>query len=407
MRILVVSNLYPHPFVGGYELGCRDIVERLYDHEVTVLTSTYGRRRRRREDYVLRWLTADLDWRDANAPAYLAKLLYKEHRNRLAFHRAVVISKPELVYFWNMRYVSAALLAYAQRSGLPLCAFISDDWLATLDRTDSWLHWCYGVPRETWKALPKRLLSAAFKRARATSELKHLCLRHAQFASNYLKVEALEAARCLPDACVIHWGVDLSRYPFAPVQPQESRKLLFVGQIAPHKGVHTAIEAVKVLIERYSHPNVELTIAGGTSNSTYHRNIAELANSLGISNRVHFQEQLPRELVGQLYRTHEVLLFPSLWQEPFSIVLLEGMASGTAVVTTSTGGTREIVEPDKNALVFAAGNACDCAAQVNRLLRDPALANRLREHARAKVEASHQLESMVAKIDHALRQTLG
>lgn len=407
MRILVVSNFYPPPFVGGYELGCRDIVERLYDHEVTVLTSTYGRRRRKREDHVLRWLTADLEWRNTSAPAYLLRLLYKERRNRQAFHRAVSISKPDLVYFWNMRYVSATLLAYAQRSGLPLCAFISDDWLATLDRTDAWLRWCYGVPRETWKALPKSRLTTVFKRARATSALKHLCLRHAQFASNYLKGEALEAGRCLADASVIHWGVDLSRFPFAPVQPHEIRKLLFVGQVAPHKGVHTAIEAVKVLIERYNHANVELTIAGGTSNPTYYRNIAELADSLGISNRVHFQEQLPRELVGQLYRAHEVLLFPSLWQEPFSIVLLEGMASGTAVVATSTGGTREIVEPDENALVFAAGNACDCAAQVDRLLRDPALANRLRELARAKVEASHQLEPMVAKIDHALRQTLG
>src|SRR3990170_2613371 len=116
---------------------------------------------------------------------------------------------------------------------------------------------CDGSP-PTLNALPKSRLTTVFKRAPATSALKHLCLRHAQFASNYLKGEALEAGRCLADASVIHWGVDLSRFPFAPVQPHEIRKLLFVGQVAPHKGVHTAIEAVKVLIERYNHANVEL-----------------------------------------------------------------------------------------------------------------------------------------------------
>ena len=44
MRILVVSNLYPPHIIGGYELGCRDIVEALKrrGHELLVLTSDYG-----------------------------------------------------------------------------------------------------------------------------------------------------------------------------------------------------------------------------------------------------------------------------------------------------------------------------------------------------------------------------
>ena len=43
MKILVVSNLYPPQHVGGYELGCRDVVEKLRarGHDVRVLTSTF------------------------------------------------------------------------------------------------------------------------------------------------------------------------------------------------------------------------------------------------------------------------------------------------------------------------------------------------------------------------------
>jgi glycogen synthase len=50
MRVLVLSNFYPPHFIGGYELGCRDVVEGLKarGHDVRVLTSTYksaGRRK--------------------------------------------------------------------------------------------------------------------------------------------------------------------------------------------------------------------------------------------------------------------------------------------------------------------------------------------------------------------------
>ena len=62
MRILIVSNLYPPHHIGGYELGCRDVVEGLKarGHEVKVLTSTYGVGKRKCDGDVHRWLETDL-----------------------------------------------------------------------------------------------------------------------------------------------------------------------------------------------------------------------------------------------------------------------------------------------------------------------------------------------------------
>jgi glycosyltransferase involved in cell wall biosynthesis len=53
------------------------------------------------------------------------------------------------------------------------------------------------------------------------------------------------------------------------------------------------------------------------------------------------------------------------------------MAAGCAVVGTATGGSAEILERDRNALVYRPGDAEDLAAQLSRLLADPQLANRL------------------------------
>jgi len=58
MRILVISNLYPPYHTSGYELGCQDIVESLKarEHQIKVLTSTYGLGYTQIEDHMHRML---------------------------------------------------------------------------------------------------------------------------------------------------------------------------------------------------------------------------------------------------------------------------------------------------------------------------------------------------------------
>ncbi|MFQ5772284.1 MAG: hypothetical protein ACE5HX_17245, partial [bacterium] len=83
MRILVISNLYPPYFVGGYELGCRDVVDGLKarGHHVKVLTSTYGVNKPEHDSEVYRWLQSDLGWNTRSLTRFV-KLLRKEVRNQ-------------------------------------------------------------------------------------------------------------------------------------------------------------------------------------------------------------------------------------------------------------------------------------------------------------------------------------
>ena len=96
-------------------------------------------------------------------------------------------------------------------------------------------------------------------------------------------------------------------------------------------------------------------------------------------------------------------MFPSMWDEPFSITLLEAMSSGLAVVGTNTGGSSEILKDEVNALVFPKGDAEACARQVTRLIQTPALFERIRRNARRTIEAEFRLETMIDRIDQTLR----
>lgn len=399
MNILVLSSLYPPHYVGGYELGCRDVVEGLKrrGHTIAVLTSTYGVTRPESDGEVFRWLRSDLGWDYDSAVGDRVRLLEKEIRNRRAFRRLVARFQPDLVYVWAMRSISLSLLFMAGQIGLPLCYFVSDDWLANWEGHDRWLLRPHHPARRAFKAVLGMAADAFGGRAPIVTP----DLRRVQFASEYLKQTALRRGKAVADAEVIHWGVDIGRFPYRPARPGGATRLLYVGQLAQPKGVHTAIEAFRLLAEDGNY-DITLTIAGGTIFPEYAARLRSMVGSAGLEQRVHFTGLLPREQLPGLYQAHDILIFPSAWEEPFSITLLEALASGLAVVGTTTGGSAEILRHDINALVFPKEDAPACAAQIRRLLNQPGLFERVRLAGRQTVEQRFRIETMIERIEQSL-----
>src|SRR4051794_5985238 len=116
MRILTINNTYPPHFYGGYELTCRDVMERfrMAGHDVTVLTSDArvpGVVEPDRPD-VLRTLAAQWDWnrrRDEMPRGWVAALRL-EHHNLRALRRALRLSRADVVSVWHMGGLSLSLL---------------------------------------------------------------------------------------------------------------------------------------------------------------------------------------------------------------------------------------------------------------------------------------------------------
>jgi glycosyltransferase involved in cell wall biosynthesis len=403
MQILVISNFYPPHFIGGYELGCRDIVDALRQrgHDVRVLTSRHGVGRPEQSGHVYRWLETDLDLKINDPAADWRRVIRKEAINRQAFERVCQSFTPDLVYVWNATHISLSIAIRAQQMDIKVCYFISDHWLT------EWEHDAlYSLSRRTPRRLHRRLawrLLMTWLRANGTLMRDHLDLSRVQFASRFLKQAALAAGRPVADAEVIHWGIDIERFPFNEAARRPVR-LLYVGQLTALKGVHTAIEALKKIRENPLHTEATLTVVGGPD---YDDRLHRLAASLGVGPFVNFTGLLPREQLPTIYRAHDVLIFPSVWDEPFSITLLEAMACGLAVVGTNTGGSAEILRDEENALIFAKEDSSGCAGQVSRLLRDTGLFERLRREGRRAVEERFGLDRMVDHIERELGKHAG
>jgi len=131
-----------------------------------------------------------------------------------------------------------------------------------------------------------------------------------------------------------------------------------------------------------------------------------LPAQLGIADRVRFLGELPRVDLPRIYAEHDVLIFPSEWDEPFAITPLEAMASGLAVIGTTTGGSGELFRNHETAMTFRAGDAADCARAIRELCSDRALHEKICRNAQREVREKYTLDAMVDAVEKSLRQII-
>lgn len=392
VKILVVTDVYPPHHIGGYELGCRDVVEglRARGHKVEVLTSTFRTHEGAEpEDHVERVLQFNLRSDDPN---------HRKLAEIRIFRKAVARFQPEIIYFWNQRGLTMWLSVVAAWSGYKMAFFLSDA---------DFVSWRVGAWLLRWAGRKNSLINAIFGKSRLVRGRPVVCNHPCHFASEFLRNVARRNAIAVAehDSTVIHWGIDPSRFKASARMDRPPRRALYVGQMIPQKGVHTAIAAIGLLAKEASSA-FTLTLVGGGLHPDYEKRLREMPSQLGIADRVNFLGKVPRSELASIYAKHDILIFPSEWDEPFAITPLEAMASGLVVVGTTTGGSGELFRNRETAMTFTAGQAGDCARAIRELCADQTLAETIRNRALGEVTTRYTLASMVDHIEASLQGIL-
>ena len=154
--------------------------------------------------------------------------------------------------------------------------------------------------------------------------------------------------------------------------------VLYVGNFNPHKNIPRLVRAFGLLPgpvrSRHS-----LVLAGGYGDGR--PELARLADSLGLTDRVVFPGRVDDADLPALYSEAAVYVAPSL-EEGFGLTVLEAMACGAPVVSSSRAALPEAV--GDAALLFDAVQEREIASVLARVLSDPALAEDLRRRALAR-----------------------
>lgn len=190
---------------------------------------------------------------------------------------------------------------------------------------------------------------------------------------------------------VVPNGIDLPAAGAVATPPAAGfpgeRLIFHIGRLVPEKGAGILLEAVPLLLRR--HP-VRVVIGGVGG---YGEELKRRAQQLGIAGRVEFAGWLDDAAVQALYQRADVAVVPSTY-EPFGIVALEAMAAGAPLVASDVGGLSEIVRHEQNGLKAAPGNPVSLAEQIDRLLTDRPLAERLSGAARREVQERYTWSSI-------------
>jgi glycosyltransferase involved in cell wall biosynthesis len=370
-RFLVITNMYPPHHLGGYELSCRDVVERWRErgHNVLVLTSTMRlpgvdgvsgeRDAGTRRDLEIAFRDFDL-----YTPP-LRRRLAIERRNQQALAAALRAIRPDAVSLWHMGAMSTGLITALAGTGVPLVYVVCDDWLSYAPHVDPWMRMFVDRPRLGAVVQAVARVPATLPDVGASGTF---C-----FVSELTRRRSEESTRwTYPEATVTYSGIDTTDFPVAvdpPERPWQWR-LLHVGRLDPRKDIATAVRALAAL------PGVTTLNHIGPGDPAYKAQLQELAETLGVADRVSF-ETLPRKQLGARYAAADVLVFPPNWPEPFGLVPLEAMASGTPVVATGVGGSGEFLVDGENCLQFPPGDVTGLAEAVRTLAADADLRRRL------------------------------
>lgn len=187
-----------------------------------------------------------------------------------------------------------------------------------------------------------------------------------------------------PNISIIPSGVDPA--PFLDIRPPDNDVPVIgmAGRIStPTKGYWVLKDACDLLVERGYKFKLHIT----------------------VDHRKSFQKQpyvenfvwMPPERLPEFYRPFDIAVVPSVWQEPFGIVALEGMAAGKPVVASRVGGLQHTVVDGETGLLFPPRDYHALADCLARLLDSPAERRAMGEAGRQRVLEQYTWDGIVER----------
>ncbi|MCL2289061.1 MAG: glycosyltransferase family 4 protein [Candidatus Bathyarchaeota archaeon] len=201
---------------------------------------------------------------------------------------------------------------------------------------------------------------------------------------------------------VIHNGVDTHK--FQPAKNKQALKtelglnptdliILSVGRLYARKGLFTLIEAMPAVIKQFK--NAKFVISGkgqGDEMAKLHAH----AKRLAVENNIIFTGYYPDQKLPKLYQAADIFAFSTYYEHhPFAV--LEALATGLPVVTTTVGGIAETIQTGKNGLLVKPFNSKQFSNAILYLLEHPTEAAEMGTNARKTIVEQYDWSILVKK----------
>jgi glycosyltransferase involved in cell wall biosynthesis/wyosine [tRNA(Phe)-imidazoG37] synthetase (radical SAM superfamily) len=399
VKILQVIHGYPMRYNAGSEVYTQTLCHGLATrHEVHVFT--------REEDP----FAPDFALRrepDADDP-HISLHVINVPRSRDRYRHTVIDQRfatlldelrPDVVHIGHLNHLSTSLVGEAAVRGVPVVYTLHDYWVMCPrgqfmqmhpeDPNDLWAacdgqvdrkcaERCYaryfsGAPDEQAEdvAYWERWVARRMKHLREVVESVDLFVAPSQYLYRRYRDEF-----GLPEAKLryLDYGFDLTRLRGRVRAPSEPFTFGYIGTHIPAKGIHHLIEAFARV-----HGSPRLRIWGRPHGQETEA-LRELARSSpgDVPARIEWlPEYRNQAIVRDVFDRVDAIVVPSIWVENSPLVIHEAQQARVPVITADVGGMAEYVHHEVNGLLYAHRSSAALAAQMQRVVDDPALARTL------------------------------
>ncbi|MGZ5520841.1 MAG: glycosyltransferase family 4 protein [Halobacteriota archaeon] len=378
MRICMVSNLYPPYVLGGAELYVQQIAKKLSaKHDISIITTapfgtdnaSVSNLEVKGKETIYRFYPLNLysAYNYALKPTFIKPIwhLFDVWNPHVYIFVKEVLKRemPEVVHVHNFKGMSASVFSAANDLGIPIIHTVHDYDLicpktTMLTRTNASCVTPHSLCR-IYRWLSKRIALTAV------------------IAPSDFMLKTLSSYGMFPDVPKIMLPLGIEECEPVARVGKGTFDILYVGRLGKHKGVDTLIEAVKGLDLR----NARLHIVGQGSDR---KRLERVAHD---DSRIIIYGFLAPDKLRKLYSIADVAVVPSIYNEPFGLVIPEYFWHGIPVLGSRAGAIPELINDGFNGFLFPPGDVEALKVLLETLSSDSKLLGELNENARRSAAA--------------------
>ncbi len=364
MKIVhVATNFYPH--IGGIENFCYGLSKKLAErgYDVEIITSRL----------------------DKNWPSIEEKEGFKIIRcpslgnllnvNPLTFIiNKLIKAKPDVIHTHSHMYFTSNQVALLKRfNNVPNLLHLHGNIDYSLPKNDFKTYLFFQIKNKIYdRTLGKWTVQGADKIASVSKiDMK-----------NAIRLWNLDSDK----VCWVPNAIDINS--FKGNKSNDNLNVVFIGRLEPWKGVHTFIEAARMLLK--VRDDVTFTLVGDGSLRNYVENIS--------NDRIKVLGQVPYNQIPNILSNASVLVLPS-YMEGLPTVILEALASEVPVVASNIGGIPEIVIDNETGFLFPTGNTKIFANRIMNLLDDENARNKMGRNGLDLVKKFYTWDKVVTRTE--------
>ncbi len=331
-------------------------------------------------------------------PFYPIHTLYLKH-----FLKKIIKEKNIQIIHAQDRLTSIASIKAAQETGIKSVVHFRDYWFAcpksTCLRND--LKECSSCPIKDLSQCSSSLYRIPwdfYKLLYLRASRKTLEEANLKIGISSSVTQKLAQIGVTKNVYVLHNSRHLPQDVETTAKPKNELTITFFGSFFPTKGITMIIEIMKNIVQK--NKNVHFLMVG---DGPLYPTVQEFIQKNNLD-RFKLLGRVPHDKTWSIYSMTDIVVFPSIWSEPFSGIPLECMFMGKPIIASNRGGTVDAVEDDKTGFLIDPSNTQLWEERIQLLIDNPTLRTKMGHAAKLKSK-EFSPEKMVVKIE-ALYATL-